>query len=323
MQNKSTTEILESAKNVYGEIHVKEFSKPLKDRISHPLIFSFICTFVVINWDFILYLIFSSDIIEAKIDKFYLHHNDFKNLFVKPAFIAIIYVLGFPYISNLINRALVKAKEEDYILQKEALTPEYKYKMEEANKAKALQLLIAENTDIALINKRVAELEDVNKSQEIQFQEQKAILEKTMKELQDQHNIRAALQFEIQKKDTDHENELQRIKLQHGSESNEFNRKFIDIFNKLYDKSRFSPDLFQDNFSFEKAMESNMIEGFISFMKDRMKYFGIFTSEIIPEKFPNGRVKFLVYLNYSDLNKKDATKKSLIKMFEEIELPNI
>jgi len=81
--------------------------------------------------------------------------------------------LGFPHVTNWFKRALLSSKKEDYKLQKDALIPEFDFKIEEAKKTKELQQTIAETEDISLLNKKVEDLEKSNMTKDVQFLEQK------------------------------------------------------------------------------------------------------------------------------------------------------
>jgi len=57
-------------------------------------------------------------------------------------------------------------------------------------------------------------------------------------------------------------------------------------------------------------------------MKDRMKYFGIFTNEILYDIQNNGTVKFDIYINYPNFSKNEASIQALKKMFLETKIGN-
>ncbi|WP_254527035.1 MULTISPECIES: hypothetical protein [unclassified Sphingobacterium] len=310
--------LLESAKDIYQGSYINDLIQPAKDRLSHPLIFSFICSFLIVNWELVLFFLFSTDIIESKIDKFYLHYNRPKDLLVKPVMVALVYTIGFPYITNWIKLALLNSRSENFKIQKEALGPEFDYKSEHALKTKALQESIAESANLALLNRKIDTLEKSNMAKDIQFNEQKTLLEKTLLELRESQNINSDLNLTLQNKQTELEEKLRKNNLSLGEIKNNINSSFNRIFNKLYDKSKFEKDLFQDSFTFEKELDPKQISAFINFMKDRMKYFGIFTNEVI-YKTQEGIVEFEVFINYPDLIKNQNTIDSLKKMFSNTE----
>lgn len=80
-------------------------------RIKHPLMGSFMITHVFYNWNYYLVLIFSNFSIESKI--FYIKtHTNYWN-FIIPFFISLLYIICFPYINNVLNNFLEKARVEE------------------------------------------------------------------------------------------------------------------------------------------------------------------------------------------------------------------
>ncbi len=85
--------------------------KTSSNRIKHPLISSFILTHIFYNWNYYLVLIFSELSIENKI-LYIKTHTDIFN-FLIPLVISIFYIVCFPYINNIFNDILEKAKMKE------------------------------------------------------------------------------------------------------------------------------------------------------------------------------------------------------------------
>lgn len=90
---------------------VMDLLKTSSNRIKHPLISSFIFTHIVYNWNYYLVLIFSNLSIENKI-LYIKTHTGFLN-FLIPLIVSIFYIICFPYINNIFNDILEKAKMKE------------------------------------------------------------------------------------------------------------------------------------------------------------------------------------------------------------------
>lgn len=70
-----------------------------KERISNPLIGTFIFSWVAFNWKSILFLFFSSKTIEDKISFIELNFSSLNNLLLLPLVVMVIYILIIPYLN--------------------------------------------------------------------------------------------------------------------------------------------------------------------------------------------------------------------------------
>ncbi|NQD71458.1 hypothetical protein HP439_12060 [Sphingobacterium shayense] len=105
----------EISKTVYNKVGdaIDVVIKPLNERMSNPLIGSFVISWTILNWKPILFLIFSSQSIENKIklitsefypNQFlYLEYSWYMYL-IFPLILSIIYTLGTPRLENFISK---------------------------------------------------------------------------------------------------------------------------------------------------------------------------------------------------------------------------
>jgi hypothetical protein len=77
-----------------------------KERVSNPLIGTFIFSWIAFNWKPIIYILFSNEIIEDKIGFIEKNFTQINNLILFPLFTAFIYVAIIPYINLLIEMLL-------------------------------------------------------------------------------------------------------------------------------------------------------------------------------------------------------------------------
>jgi hypothetical protein len=91
------------------ENKLKDVFSNVKDRLSNPLIFSFIISWLIYNWEITVALLWY--------DKFQIQAEGCKSIFefiqnkldnkfwstILPLIVALIYTLGFPYLKGLIN----------------------------------------------------------------------------------------------------------------------------------------------------------------------------------------------------------------------------
>lgn len=312
--NKSSTEkLLEGAKEYFDNNLTKDIAQPITERLKNPLFLSFVITFIVVNWDVILYFIFSHDLIEYKIGNFHTHYASFTNQLFKPLIASLIYTVGSPYILSIVSIVNFDAK-------KHLLSPSNNYKLLEAESERKLQKAIAEGTDFALDNKRNDELEKLVKLKDIQLAEATTTNEKYLVQLQETNQKVKEKDLEIERIKTENIENIRKVREELGNESNNFSSNFIKIFNELYSPDKFNPELFQDSFTFKKSIQPKMLDGFKSFMKDRMKYFGLFTVDIITKNISNSETEFTVYFHYPNFKVNENTKNTLIKMFTEVKI---
>lgn len=313
MSNNTTDKLIQSAKEYYDGSLIKEVSQPVTERLKNPFIFSFIITFVIVNWDIILYFIFSKDIIEFKIGHFYTHYASFTNQLFKPLLASVLYTIGSPYILNYVSIINFDAKSK-------LLKPSNNYKLLEAKSERDLQNEIAVVTGLALDNKRNDELEKLVKLKEIELSEKQSLIDKTIVQLQEATRSLNEKELQIEEIKAENIERIRQLREELGNESNNFSTNFIKIFNELYNPDKFNPDLFQDSFTFKKTIKPEMIDGFINFMKDRMKYFGLFTVDIKTNNISNSETEFTVFFHYPNFKVNENTKNTLIKMFTEVKI---
>lgn len=314
MDSKNTSEkLIEKAKEYFDSNLTKEVTQPVTDRLKNPLFSSFVIAFIVINWDVILYFIFSNDIIEYKIGHFYTHYASIKNQLMKPLFAASLYTTLSPFIMNWVTRIIYYAKSQ-------AIEPSNNYRLLEAKAAKQLQKAISEGTDFALSNIRNQELEKQVELNKIELAKKQSLIEETMSQLQEATRYISEKELEIEKIKTENVERIRQIRKELGNESSNFSTKFIKIFNELYNPDKFNPDLFQDSFTFKKKIKPEFIDGFINFMRDQMKYFGLFTVDIKTKVITDSEIEFTVYFHYPNFKVNEKTKIRLVKMFTEVKI---
>ncbi|KGE14609.1 hypothetical protein [Sphingobacterium deserti] len=244
--NKTTGKLLESAKELYnsGNSLVSDFSKPLVERLKQPLVAAFIISFVIVNWDLILYFIFSSSFIETKINRFYIQYNHGSSLFVKPFFLAILYVLGLPYLMNYIKKGLVSAKKEEMELQEENLTPQYKFLKAQAREQKVLQVEIAGTGELEDLNKKIFGLEKT--------------IEEYNQQLNDRLETNQKLQAEYVKLQTEHtnlQNELAKA-IKYMSENN---HELTEENSRLKQSESYAAEMDEENRNLKTRLDNSVV----------------------------------------------------------------
>lgn len=126
-----------------------------KDRIKKPIAGAFLLSFIFYNRAPILYFIFSKSEVEDKLQVLAaIFELNFLSFFV-PFVMAIIYVLGLPYLTFVLNKFLNKQKIDSLGLI-------YDVKDERAEREKKLQEKIAGNKEIQDLNEQIKNLTDEN-----------------------------------------------------------------------------------------------------------------------------------------------------------------
>lgn len=82
------------------------------ERIKNPFISAFCTSWIIFNWQPIFLMIFSSKIIEDKIDIITKNHNDIWNLLFYPLISSIFYILILPYINMFFEIILEFSKSK-------------------------------------------------------------------------------------------------------------------------------------------------------------------------------------------------------------------
>lgn len=122
---------------------IDDIKHSLTSRIKHPLISSFLISWLFFNWRSV-FIAISTKPVEDKIALIENYLGWWNSLGI-PLALALFYVLGLPYISNLIEKVIWKAKEEkidatykvrDKHIRKETALASANFKLEEARSGK-------------------------------------------------------------------------------------------------------------------------------------------------------------------------------------------
>lgn len=149
---------------------IREFVKSLlesySDRLKSPLLGSFAIVFVFYNWQPIVYLLFSQNIIELKLDTINIYYTEWRRLWF-PLLLALLYILGLPWVNLGIDKMLKKvnsiASETAFEKQKSVL----QRKVETASLLRNIEDAKAGTSEIRKLRKQIEVLEnDKNKLEE-------------------------------------------------------------------------------------------------------------------------------------------------------------
>ena len=146
---------------------VSEIFHSTKDSISKksesPLVGAFITAWVILNWQPILYFIFLDQDISAKISKV-LSYKSWLDQLVYPIIIAIFYVLGLPYIQNLLLLLLKKSEsfQRKFILdiKRQLLDEEHYQRLDEINKKIELEMKEKSLREESTNNAQISDLKE-------------------------------------------------------------------------------------------------------------------------------------------------------------------
>ncbi|MCC8359713.1 hypothetical protein [Salinimicrobium sediminilitoris] len=92
-----------------------------EERIKNPFIGSFIISFLALNWKAILVILFSSKIIEKRIDIVENDYNSVSTYLILPLIIAVVYVAVLPYVMWLFDKIghfALKGRKDSFLQQR-------------------------------------------------------------------------------------------------------------------------------------------------------------------------------------------------------------
>lgn len=138
-------------------------TEPVKQRISHPLIGSFVISWVFINWRPILYLLFAREDIKERINfinrMFYeTRLEDLLYYFILPLFFAFFYTLGLKWIDNCVDYLNLKPNKNKNKYQSELKINAISNEILIVNKQVELENAKAENRPIKVLNEKILAL---------------------------------------------------------------------------------------------------------------------------------------------------------------------
>lgn len=198
--------------------------KSTEERIKNPFIGAFITSWILFNWRPILFVIFSSKIIEEKISFIGENFIETNHILWYPLSAAIFYILILPYISLffdiLLKYSLLKRNDIVVTKQKQNIANQKQLAIEEIMLEEAKTDFRERNTH----NKLVEELQKRNKDLEIEVQEVKELNRSKVDELKSELTNR-----ELMTND-----ELRNFERRYS----ESRKEISDLNNKLFEKDQ-------------------------------------------------------------------------------------
>lgn len=111
------------------EKYIDKLILPITDRLKHPIVTSFIISWIFFNWK-VLFIIFSSKTIDLKINRISDYLNFFESLLL-PLIAALIYCIALPFFSNWVEKLLIKINrnkiENEYDIKDFSITKEFDF----------------------------------------------------------------------------------------------------------------------------------------------------------------------------------------------------
>jgi hypothetical protein len=198
--------------------------KSTEERIKNPFIGAFMTSWILFNWKPILFVIFSSKIIEDKINFIDENFVATNHLLWYPLCAAIFYVLVLPYISLLFDILLKYSllKRNDIVVnkQKQNIENQKQLAIEEIKLEEAKTDFRERNTH----NKLVEELQKRNKDLEFEVQNEKELNRSMVDELKSELTNRERMTHE----------ELRNFEKRYS----ESRKEISDLNNKLFKKDQ-------------------------------------------------------------------------------------
>lgn len=210
-----------------------------KDRISNPIIGTFIISWIVFNWKSLLFILISNQKIEDKI--LYIESNFYsiKNLLIFPLTAVIIYVVILPYVTLLFEYVLEFSRiKRNYILiskQKQIIINKNELAIEEIMLEENLIKYRERNNENKLLEALEKSIE-VKEEQLSVERQRNNVLSRKMKEESSYLNKRFQedkKEFEILIKSLKEENNLLKENLYKSKNTKSVNDRILDIRNKI------------------------------------------------------------------------------------------
>lgn len=254
--------------------------KTTEERIKNPFIGAFISSWILFNWKPILFIIFSSKIIEDKINFIENNFVATNHILWYPLIAAIFYVLILPYISLLFDILLKYSllKRNDIVVSKQKQNIENKKHLaiEEIKLEEAKTDFRERNTH----NKLVEELQKRNEDLEIEVQNEKELNRSMVDELKSELTNRERMTH-------DELRNFEKRYIETRKEINELNNKLFEKDKELQSlkmllSDRKQNDIERQNRSIIKF--ENGLKVVEQFDGNKPLYFNLETNERYPEK---------------------------------------
>ena len=201
---------------------LKSIFKTSEERIKNPVMGSFMTSWVIFNWKPIFLLMFSSRIIEDKINYIEQCFSNIWNLLWCPLISTLLYLIALPYINLTIEILLnfSQSKRTNLLINKQKLTIESQKQLaiEEIKLEEAKSEFRERNTHNKHVEELLQKIIELEKEKETELEENKTFLDK--------------LRSEMNSRDQSFKSELQNFERRYSESREEISKLNSLLFSK-------------------------------------------------------------------------------------------
>ncbi|WP_418513697.1 hypothetical protein [Corallibacter sp.] len=243
---------------------MKEFFKSLfetsNERIKNPLIGSFVLAWIVFNWKPIIYIVFSEDTIENRIQVISQHFSTLSTNLIYPLSFALFYILILPYLMWGFEELYTYAKKARLDNITDIELHNITNKIKTTKKSLTLENAKAEHKETSELNDKIEKLEN-------NLEEKEATINKLIDKINSLNNEKSETQKLIENLSEENYSEEEKKRLNNEYQFFKENKEVFRYFRRLGSsiKSNFSkPDFEIPDYVISKYELDNIIfsEGF-------------------------------------------------------------